>query len=220
MIGILAYGSILANPGSEIKAATRETIKDVMTPFDVEFARSSGKRAGAPTLVPVPNGKGARVQAQVLVIRPDVGESTIKDMLYRRETNRVGDERVTYDLQAQLQKSDPVLIKAVRELAGLARVWYTRLNANLDFVLQDDLPAETKAERLAQFAMDSITLETFREKRDGVRYLADAIRHGVLTPLIDLYREAVLRRAGKAPDLGEARRRIAGQNGISTGEQP
>lgn len=162
----------------------------------------------------------ARVQGRVLVMRPDVGESTIKDMLYRRETNRVEDERVTYDHEAQLRKSDPVLIQAVGDLAGLERVWYTRLNANLDFVLQEDLPAETKAERLAQLAVASITLETFRENRDGIHYLADAIRHGVRTPLTDLYRQAVLRLAGDAPDLEEARRRIARQKGILAQEQP
>ena len=39
--------------------ATVEMIRNVLTPFKVEFARKSLKRSDAPTLVPVENG-GAR----------------------------------------------------------------------------------------------------------------------------------------------------------------
>ncbi|RME45739.1 MAG: hypothetical protein D6791_10025 [Chloroflexi bacterium] len=219
-LGILAYGSLLTDPGPEIEAATDHRIEQVETPFEVEYARSSKGRAGAPTLVLVPEGKGARVQAQVLVMRPDMGMPAVQDMLYRRETNRVGDERVTYESYAQPKKSDPVLIEEVSDLAGVPCVLYTRLKPNLDFVLQDDLPAEVKAKRLAQLAVDSVTPETFRENRDGIRYLADAIRHGVRTPLTAPYREAILRLAGDAPDLEVARRHIARRKGIPVEEQP
>ncbi len=216
----MASGSLMADPGPEIEAATDRRIEQVETPFEVEYARSSKGRAGAPTLVPVPEGKGARVRAQVFVMQPDMGEPAVQNILYRRETNRVGDEGVTYDLCAQPRKRDPVLIEEVSDLAGVPCVLYTRLKPNLDFVLQDDLPAEVKAKRLAQLAVDSVTPETFRANRDGIRYLADAIRHGVRTPLTAPYRGAILRLAGDAPDLEAARRHIARCKGIPVEEQP
>ena len=70
-VGILAYGSLIDNPGDEIAAATVRTIEEVETPFSVELARSSDGRGGAPTLVPVDKG-GARVRAQIFVL--DVSE--------------------------------------------------------------------------------------------------------------------------------------------------
>jgi len=212
--GILAYGSLLADPGDEIAWATERRIEDVTTPFAVEYARSSRGRAGAPTLVPVPDESGARVQAQILVIRPDMWDDKVVDILYRREVNRVGIQKVVYDSQKQSRKRDPVLVETTRDLAGVPCVFYTRLNPNLDFVLRDDLPPEEKAERLARMAVQSVTPETFNEGRDGIRYLADAIHHGIQTPLTDLYKCAVLRLAGDAPDLEEARLRIARQKGI------
>src|SRR3954447_17111626 len=52
-VGILAYGSLIDNPGAEIEAALISREADILTPFGVEFARSSSKGSGAPTLVPV-----------------------------------------------------------------------------------------------------------------------------------------------------------------------
>ena len=74
--------------------------------------------------------------------------------------------------------------------------------------------AQEKAARLAQLAVDSVTPETFRENRDGIYYLMDAIRRGIHTPLIEPYKEAILRLAGDAPNLEEVRQRIARQKGI------
>lgn len=51
-VGIIAYGSLLPDPGSEIEVATAEVIQDLVTPFPVEYARSSKKCDGSPTLVP------------------------------------------------------------------------------------------------------------------------------------------------------------------------
>ena len=212
--GILAYGSLLTDPGDEISWATERSIENVITPFAVEYARSSQRRAGAPTLVPVPDESGARVQAQILVIRPDMSDHIVANILYRREVNRVGVQKVVYDQQKQSQKRDPVLVETARDLAGVPYVFYTRLKPNLDFVLRDDLATEEKAERLAHLAMDSVTPETFNEGCDGIRYLSDAIAHGIQTPLTDLYKCAVLRLADNAPDLEEARLRIARQEDI------
>ncbi len=53
-VGLLAYGSLQSDPGPELSPLIERRITDVLTPFAVEFARSSRTRAGAPTLVPVP----------------------------------------------------------------------------------------------------------------------------------------------------------------------
>lgn len=211
--GILAYGSLLADPGEEIAAVTEGRIR-VTTPFPVECARSSNCRTGAPTLVPVPEGCGAPVQAQILLIRPDIQYDVVVGMLYRREINRVGETDVVYNEARQQEKGDPVLVKTVRDLAGVPYVFYTWLAPKLDVILGADWTDAEKAETLATLAIDSVNRKTFCSRRDGIRYLADAIRYGVQTPLTDLYKCAVLRLAGDAPNLKEARRRIARQKGI------
>ena len=86
-IGILAFGSLIDNPGAEIEAALIGRKLNVRTPFAVEFARSSTSRKGAPTLVPVQQG-GRSVLAQILLV--NVPEQEAKDRLWRRETDRIG----------------------------------------------------------------------------------------------------------------------------------
>ena len=51
-IGILAYGSLISTPGSEIGPLLRG-VTPKETNFEVEFARSSTGRNDTPTLVPV-----------------------------------------------------------------------------------------------------------------------------------------------------------------------
>jgi hypothetical protein len=86
-LGILAFGSLIDSPGAEIEAALVGRKLQIRTPFGVEFARSSTKRGGAPTLVPLEQG-GAPVLAQILLV--NVSEQEAKDRLWRREINRVG----------------------------------------------------------------------------------------------------------------------------------
>lgn len=56
-IGILAYGSLINNPGDELAPLIIERIP-CMTPFNVEYARLSLTRDNAPTLIPV-QGEGS-----------------------------------------------------------------------------------------------------------------------------------------------------------------
>src|SRR5262249_5382201 len=86
-VAILAYGSVIDNPGSEIQAATVDIRKGITTPFAVEFARTSKERRGAPTLVLVQD-HGAPVLASLIVV--NVEEAEAADRLYRREINAVG----------------------------------------------------------------------------------------------------------------------------------
>jgi len=88
-IGILAYGSIINNPGEEIESSIVNRIINVMTPFKIEFARSSSTRKGAPTLIPVETG-GKENIAQILVLDRNISEQEAVDMLWRRETHQVG----------------------------------------------------------------------------------------------------------------------------------
>ena len=86
-LGILAFGSLIDDPGAEIESALVGRKLNVRTPFGVEFARSSTKRGGAPTLVPLEHG-GTPVLGQILLV--NVSEQEAKDRLWRREIDRVG----------------------------------------------------------------------------------------------------------------------------------
>ena len=84
-IGILAYGSLLDDPGRELAARADESTTPA---FSVEFAEGLN-RDGGPTLIPVDDG-GARVTASILVLKDSVDEGFARDMLFRRETRKVG----------------------------------------------------------------------------------------------------------------------------------
>ena len=79
-LGILAYGSLITSPGPEIASLTVERIKNVETPFKVEFARKSKTRGYAPTLIPVDSG-GASVKAEIIVIKDHFAPDLAADML-------------------------------------------------------------------------------------------------------------------------------------------
>jgi len=213
MIGILAYGSLLADPGAELAEAIVDRIP-VTTPFAVEYARSSSRRAGAPTLVPVAPEFGNPVSAQILVLRADLSEQEVKNRLYRREINQVEDYNCIYDDARQRAREDVIAIETARDLGGVPTVFYASLKANIPEILRADLSAEAKAAHLAELALASVTPETYAEERDGIRYLADAIAHGIETPLTDLYRAAILRLADNAPDLEAARLWAARRQGL------
>jgi len=212
-VGILAYGSLIADPGRELKQHIVRRIR-TQTPFEVEFARSSKGRAGAPTLVPVPDGKGCHVQAYILVLGDEVIEQEACNMLYRREINCIGEKSMTYDDERQRSKEDAVVIEKLRDFEDVEVVLYTSLPPNIDILDDDNASPAEQASKLACLAKRSVKKETFCCQRDGIRYLADAIGHGIKTPLTDLYKCAVLRLAGDAPDLEEARLRIARQKDI------
>jgi hypothetical protein len=76
-IGVFAYGSLIGDPGSELEAATIERIENVFTPFGVEFARSSNGHGGAPTLVPVADGRPVSGQILVLNVPENAGRAAL-----------------------------------------------------------------------------------------------------------------------------------------------
>jgi hypothetical protein len=77
-----------------------------------------------------------------------------------------------------------------------------------------DVSLEKKARLLACLAIESLEKDTFERKRDGIQYLLDNITAGIITPLTEPYRQALLQLADNAPDLSEARLRIARKKGI------
>ena len=87
-IAILAFGSLIEDPGEELAPLIRKRIRPVRTPFSIEFARSSGYRCGAPTLIPVDVG-GFPVNAVLLVLDDTVGLEPAMSLLWRRETGNL-----------------------------------------------------------------------------------------------------------------------------------
>jgi hypothetical protein len=187
MIGVLAYGSLIADPGSELEAVIRSRKDRVLTPFAVEYARSSRGRKGAPTLVPVKQG-GASVLATIFEVSVSAEEAA--DIVYRREINRIGTGR-RY-VEPGEPTSDSVIIDRFADLAGFELVLCTRIGANI---------SPLTGEILAKLAIQSA-----REAppgKDGISYLINAMRAGILTPLTAAYEAAVLAETG-ASDLDAA----------------
>ena len=178
-IGILAYGSLISNPGHEIASATTDTIKNVQTPFKVEFARTSTSRAGAPTLVPVDQG-GAQVNAWIFVVNVDEQEAT--NRLYRREIDAVGDLTKTYR-EPKNPGMNRVLVRRAENLGGIDVVLYTKIGANID---------DLSAAKLAELAIASAA--KLSNGRDGISYLKSAMDNGIETALSKAYADEIMRR--------------------------
>jgi hypothetical protein len=214
MIGILAYGSLIADPGWEIQDYTVSTIRDVETPFSVEYARqSSTTRAGAPTLVPVADEKGWQVPAWIYVLKPGTRMKRAQNILYRRELHRTGDPDKKYR-RPDRPGVNTIIAGEVQNLRGIDRVLYTRIEANLQDILNERYSELEKAQLLARLAIDSVTETTYFACQDGIHYLDVALHYGVQTKLTDAYGQAILQMADNALDLAEARLRIARQKGI------
>jgi hypothetical protein len=186
-IGILAFGSLIDNPGEEIEAALVGRKTNVITPFGVEFARESTKRGGAPTLVPVESG-GCPVKAQILLL--DVVEQEAKDRLWRREIDRIGEGG--HYVHRKNSGRNTLIIDRFENLGGVAVVLAARFAATI---------APLTAERLAELAIASVAFA--QAGCDGITYLIDAKRNGIMTPLSSAYEKQILRRT-KTADLHEA----------------
>lgn len=187
-IGILAFGSLLDTPGDELGALVERKIGPVTTPFNVEFARTSATRDGAPTLAPVDHG-GAPVKGAILLLKPGVTLQDATDMLWRRETNRV-------DPNARYNANNPgeVEIRSEKNLEGIAQVLYAAPRPNLQ---------PLNATKLAQLAIVSAAAHAGDNGRDGISYLIEAKRNGIRTPLTDEYEKSILEQT-QQPDLQAA----------------
>ena len=179
-VGILAYGSLIGEPGAEIEPVILWRI-DCRTPFKVEFARKSKTREGGPTLVPY--DKGTEVTAQILVVDLPLSEAT--DRLYRRERHMVG-ERVVYNAFRKVALNR-VTIKTLQDFEGINKVLYTEIGANIEGLT---------ATKLAKLAIASAG--ALNNGNDGISYLIHAKKVGIRTPLSDEYEAEIKRLTGTA----------------------
>jgi cation transport regulator ChaC len=183
-LGILAYGSLIDDPGAELQEIITDRLPGVTTPFGIEFARTSRTRDGAPVLVPVSEG-GEPVAGVVLVLEDGISEQEAMDRLYRREIHQVGcGERYNHPRDGDLNR---MRIGRCANLAGVKTLLYASF--------QQNIPNPTP-EQLGRLAIESAKASAGKRGKDGIRYLIDAGRNGIRTPLMDGYRREILRQTG------------------------
>jgi len=209
-LGILVYGSMMGDPGKEMTRHTLATIP-VITPFAVEYARKSKNRSNAPVLVPV-HEEGAKVKAQILVLKPHINEQMACDLLYRRAVNFVDEPAIVYTDKDKHENSG-LEIQYLRDFENVKKVFYTAFPPNIENIINPDITPDNKAKELAYLAIESLNMSTFCMQRDGIRCLIEDISSGIKTPLTDFYVREVINRAS-ANDLNEARLFIARQKKI------
>lgn len=181
MIGILAYGSLINDPGSKIKSLIVQRIQTV-TPFPVEYCQLSGKtRGGAPTVAP--HHSGNPVKAEVLVLSDSVSLDEATDLLWRRETRQEGSGK-KYEKK---QSPNAVIIRDNQGFCGLEHVLYTDFNS--DGKIADPTPI-----LLAKAAVDSV--KGAELGKDGINYLIELKDSGVVTSLTEKYSNEILQLTG------------------------
>jgi hypothetical protein len=186
-VGILAYGSLIDDPGVEIDVLVVHRIP-TQTPFGVEYARLSGFRAGAPTVVPHP--KGGAVKAEILVLQSHIGLTEAMDLLWRRETRNEATGRHYVESPSQ----NAVVVRDQTKFCGVGHVLYTDFNQAGK--LDNPNPKE-----LAHAAINSVALAP--PGLDGLSYLINNLNNHINTPLTKHYVRYVLLESG-ASNLQEA----------------
>lgn len=176
-LGIIAYGSLITEPGVELEQHISEKIACV-TPFKIEYARISSTRSNAPTLIPHKNG-GA-VQAIILVLDDNISIEEAKSMLWRRETRN---SNGVYK-HKNVPTVNTVVIETIEKWNGFDTVLYTSIGSNIK--------GDITAGKLSKYAVNSILSSAGREKKDGIRYLQNAINAGILTPLTHVFTLGIL----------------------------
>jgi cation transport regulator ChaC len=190
-VGILAYGSLIAKPGWEIEEAIVDRKTDVLTPFSVVFARKSVKRGGAPTLVPVAVG-GSPVSGQILIL--NISEQEAKDRLWRREINKVGVGG--HYRHSTNPGTNTLVIDRHENFRGISVVLSARFLATI---------SPLTVQHLVKLAIESARREG--GGRDGISYLMEAKKNGIVTTLSEPYEQEILRQT-ETRNLPDALRKI------------
>jgi len=183
-IGILAYGSLIDNPGEELSPLIVERI-ECTTPFNIEFARLSSTRSNAPTLVPVTTG-GQKVNAVLLVLKNDTPVVLAESMLWRRERHKTGSKEIYR--RPQNATRNLVLVETLKDFEGVETVLYTSLQQNMGLF--------AKPEYLAHFGIKSILSAAGESGKDGIRYLLAAKKNDIVTEHSQEYEKMVLEQTG------------------------
>lgn len=179
-IGILAYGSLIEEPGSEIEPLIVDRI-NTKTPFNVEFLRQSDGRGNAPTLIPSPYG-GIPVNAVILILSPEVTFEYARNILYRRERNRVGSLDIYIEPPAHYNNA--IRLPSIEGFENIDEVLYTDLRKNI--------PDPVTPHKLAELALHSVKHPKGQNGRDGISYLMSIKKFGVKTILSADYERAIL----------------------------
>jgi hypothetical protein len=187
-IGILAFGSLITEPGPELEEKLVLRIK-TRTPFGVEYGRySRNTRGGAPTLVP--HEVGSPVAGEILVLHNTVTVEDARDMLWRRERGKVGSGE-TY---TEGSTADSVLVRQIIDSPYAITLLFT------DFwpAGKIDMP---NPEHLAKHAIKSVKKAACG--KDGITYLTTNIAVGIKTLLTSAYQAEILKQTN-AHSLHEA----------------
>ena len=183
-VAILAYGSLLSEPGSVL--ATRiVAVEACRTPFPVEYGRASARWGGGPVLVP--HARGAEVMGALLLLADDVELGDAVEMLAAREG--LNDARGVVQVEMPVER----------------------------LVLAASLPRNLPAPDMTADALARRSVESARHgARNGIAYLAAALRAGIVTPLSARYAARVLEMVG-VPTLDDAERLLALNRPVPTG---
>lgn len=177
LVGILAFGSLINDPGEEITSKIAHRVK-TETPFPVEYARPSGKtRGGAPTLVRHRAGK--RVNAEILILDGSITINEARDMLWRRERRKIG----TGERYVEGTTPNSVLVRTIVNDPRVANIHYTEFHDTGKI-------AEPTGADLAKRAIESVA--SARPGMDGISYLIGAIESGIETSLTREYHDEIL----------------------------
>ena len=180
VLGILAFGSLIDNPGKEISELETNRIK-CETPFNVEFARISSTRGNAPTLIPVEDG-GKKVKADIIVLKSDTNIESAKSILWRRESHKINSTEIY--THTDNPGENKVVIRILPDFSNVQTVLYTSIGKNIEQPIT--------AELLASYAINSILSKAGQMEKDGLRYLLMAKRNGIITGLSVDYEKHIL----------------------------
>jgi cation transport regulator ChaC len=159
---IFAYGSLLSDPGQKILPHIIARVP-YPSPWPIEYARRAKLRGDGPTLVL--HKTGGVVRGQLLVLdMTKIALDELMQWLWERE-GKPARERLKQTA-----------------CADFGCVLYCDLEATL----KDE---EINPESLAVFAIESVQKNP---ARNAIRYLAQNIEQGIITPLTYAYRDAVL----------------------------
>ena len=178
-VAILAYGSLVTDPGEELEPLIVER-RPCTTPFAVEFARLSPHRDHAPVLTVVATGEGDPVEGSLLVLKAGTSVETATRILWRRETHQVGSRKVPLG-------TDRHHVRLLTNLDGIDMVLHWQEEANYP---------RPEAAGLARRAIESARGEAGQARKDGISYLAQVVDAKIRTRLTDAYVAALLEETG------------------------
>jgi hypothetical protein len=184
-IGLLAYGSLRWHPKELQEALDLAGATVVETPFAIEFARTSNRRDGCPTLIPVESG-GSRVAAALIPFREWISVPDAQTRVWRRELLRTSGN---YDRERDPGPNKVYVEPIEQGFEGFDVVLSVSIGSNIDYL---------DGETLAAFAIASARAPAGGRREDGITYLTDAKKQGIETPLIPAYESAVLHRLAVA----------------------